>query len=51
MLNAYLPASAEPDASDRVLYNGDWYDVLSEPARWDHGHLRHVVVRLWGVNT
>ncbi|WP_050512109.1 hypothetical protein [Streptomyces rimosus] len=49
MLNAYLPPSAEPDSADRVLYNGAWYDVLSEPARWDKGRLPHVVVRLWGV--
>ncbi|GAA2916987.1 hypothetical protein GCM10020221_11310 [Streptomyces thioluteus] len=53
MLNAFLPSSAEPKSSDRVLYNGTWYDVLSEPARWEglHGRLGHVVVRLWGVDT
>ncbi|GGP72119.1 hypothetical protein [Streptomyces melanogenes] len=48
-LTAYLPISAEPKSSDRVLYNGVWYEVLGEPARWDQGRLRHVKVRLWGV--
>ncbi|MFF4223195.1 hypothetical protein ACFYZH_10055 [Streptomyces abikoensis] len=52
MLNAYLPPSAEPEASDRILYAGQWYDILSEPARWPsrNGRLGHVLVRLWGVN-
>ncbi|MFD9792337.1 hypothetical protein ACFWXK_15460 [Streptomyces sp. NPDC059070] len=49
MLIAYLPVSAEPDSSDRVHYQGRWYEVLGEPERWDKGRLRHVKIRLWGV--
>lgn len=49
MLLAYLPVSAEPDSADRVRYQGRWYEVLSEPQRWDRGALRHVVVRMWGA--
>lgn len=42
----YLPAGTDVTASDRVLWQGDTYDVDGEVLRWDFGALSHLVINL-----
>ncbi|MBB5123252.1 head-tail adaptor [Streptomyces eurocidicus] len=45
----YLPAGADVDSADRVLWRGRWFEVDGEPARWTQGSLPHVRIRAWRV--
>jgi hypothetical protein len=42
----WAPISTDVDASDRVQWNGDTYDVDGEVQRWEFGSLAHVVINL-----
>lgn len=43
---AYLPASADVRAEDRVVWRGDTYDVDGDVLRWDFPPLAYQVVNL-----
>jgi hypothetical protein len=42
----WAPVSTDVRATDRVLWNGDTYDVDGDPQRWQFGALSHVVINL-----
>lgn len=42
----WVPIDADVQATDRVTWNGDVYDVDGEPLRWDFGVLAHQVIYL-----
>lgn len=43
---AYLPASADVRATDRIAWAGDTYDVDGDVLRWEFGALSHQVINL-----
>lgn len=43
---AYLPNGTDVEATDRVLWQGDTYDIDGGVLRWEFGALSHVVVNL-----
>ena len=45
-MQAYVPASADLRSTDRVVFNGDTYDVDGDVLRWDFPGLAHQVVNL-----
>lgn len=46
VLRAWVPAGADVTALDRVVYEGDVYDIDGEPERWPMPRLDHLVVNL-----
>lgn len=45
-LTAYLPASADVRSTDRLVWNGETYDVDGDVLRWDYPPLSHLMVNL-----
>lgn len=43
---AWLPHPADVEATDRIEWNGDTYEVDGEPLVWDFPPLHHTVVNL-----
>lgn len=43
---AYLPASTDVQATDRVLWQGDTYEIDGGVLAWDFGALSHKVINL-----
>ncbi|MFF1820391.1 hypothetical protein ACFVWG_24005 [Kribbella sp. NPDC058245] len=44
--SVWAPGGTDVQATDRVLWNGDTYDVDGAPQRWHFGRLSHVVINL-----
>jgi hypothetical protein len=43
---AWLPIDADVRATDRVIFDGETYDIDGEPMRWSFGALAHQVINL-----
>ena len=42
----WVPPDADVQPTDRVVFNGETYDVDGEPMRWEFGALAHQVINL-----
>lgn len=47
-VTCYMPASADVQAGDRIVYNGETYVINGDPRRWSSptGNLSHVMLNL-----
>jgi len=45
-LVAYVPAGADVRAADRIVWNGETYDIDGDVLRWEFSGLSHIVINL-----
>ncbi|MEV6551752.1 head-tail adaptor protein [Streptomyces sp. NPDC051597] len=48
-LRIFLPWGTDVDSADRIEIDGRTYEVDGSPMEWGYGSIRHVRVRVWGV--
>ncbi|MFF1908626.1 hypothetical protein [Kitasatospora sp. NPDC058218] len=46
-LTVFLPVGAVVDSADRIVLQGQVYDVQGEPAVWQAGALSHIRLTAW----